>query len=316
MRRTHFPLTLAACAILAALSITGCADPGARRIRAKGRLPAGVHVDALNQDYAVWGADTRKKLEDFSYPNSTVGKVGPLGCTGTLVGPRHVLTATHCLAYLSNGDLVVPTFTPSYGGPQQGPVLEAIDVIVLKDFRQNVWDLRKNEWRDIKWKAENFAFDIAVLTLAQDVGYDYGWMPTRAFTKDLKKKDIFWNIGYPSDLGKNEVAYYSDKCRVDEFNSKKYNSTGSHEIKTKCDTNFGHSGGPLFVAGYGTTGVMGVCSGHAKSRFGWLWGVTDNSNYFAGGPSLVRMVAEALVATGDGQFIADPDQTLGSPPVR
>ncbi len=296
------------------MTVTGCGGQTPRKRFA--RLPAGANVDVLNEDFAVWGADQRKKLQNFSYPFSAIGKVGPLGCTGTIVGPRHVLTATHCLAYLSTGELVVPSFTPAYGGPNQGPTFDAIDVRVLKDFRHNVWDTQKEEWQDNKWKAENFAFDMAVITFSQDFGYDYGWMPTRAFNKDLRKKSLFWNVGYPSDLGDNEVAYFSEKCSVDEFNSKKSNNIASHELKTKCDTNYGHSGGPLFVAGIKNLGVMGVCSGHSIGKLGWLPWATDNTNYFSGGPALVKIVSQALHETNDGHLIAGSELTLGSPPIR
>lgn len=45
---------------------------------------------------AVYGKDDRIEIDQHNYPASAVGFVNS-GCTGTLIGPRTVLTAGHCI---------------------------------------------------------------------------------------------------------------------------------------------------------------------------------------------------------------------------
>ena len=62
----------------------------------------GDPVDEFNNDIhernrrSVIGVDTRRKVTSTSYPYSVIGRID-VGCTGTFVNTRSVLTAGHCL---------------------------------------------------------------------------------------------------------------------------------------------------------------------------------------------------------------------------
>jgi hypothetical protein len=66
----------------------------------------------------IFGADDRYLFEDLSFPWRTTGKVTTVGKweSGTTIGPRHVLTASHVVNWTGGSGRQVAwlTFTPGY----------------------------------------------------------------------------------------------------------------------------------------------------------------------------------------------------------
>ena len=160
--------------------------------------PAWFYLLTSSETSAVtFGSEDRYDFKSTSHPFSTVGLVSksPSGsCTGTMVGPRHVLTATHCLT----SDM---TFTPGYNDGD-APFGTAR---VSTYWKFSAWERRSND----ELYDDEVAFDYAVLILDQRMGDYTGWMGVKDFSESWKGGEYWDNIGYPDDIARNSRPVYS-----------------------------------------------------------------------------------------------------------
>lgn len=211
-------------------------------------LPAaGTSDDGSQTIGGVIGADDRALIDNSAPPWTAVGRINIAGyrqrrqCTGTLVAPNLVLTAAHCLVEGQNHDPVDVDRVHFLAGLRRGEFLAHGRAACLRFLSGGSPPFRAHH------------DDAAVIVLTQEI--------------DLPVAEVIANPEVPAMLDLVHAGYTRDRpFSLAADRSCILQSVRGNEWHTNCDTNFGASGGPLFVQSEGQLMLGAIMVGYVTGR--------------------------------------------------
>lgn len=257
--------------------------------------PPGTEDD-LAEGTSLFAPDTRQLLAATSYPWSTCGRTfsSQLGHgSGVMVGPRHMLTASHCIHWLSPTLASGLSFTPcafDASAPFGTAQVKLIYYYYQSDAANGL-------------NAVESAFDFVVCVLDRRLGMRTGWMGSRTYDPGWNGQSLWTHVGYPGDKASGLRPYLHRPGAIDTAQPVPLGGISSYRLEHEVDVWPGQSGGPYFGWWAGEPGPQVVCcqSGENKGSSplpspSVLPPIPPGPNTAAGGGPLVWLIIQGHTA--------------------
>ena len=178
------------------------------------------------------------------------------GCTGTLIGPRHLITAAHCINARGTNTWFSFRVTPAKDGPGNGPYGSS-DINPNPQPGDPVrWYFTPEQWRSSPNASRTW--DWGLIVIPDRLGDLTSWLGYVAVPSTTLGGVTKYNRGYPScngfaaqPAGCQTARLYGDNvnCAIGSYSSPGsdgWNRTIAHH----CDTSPGHSGSSIYFNYY------------------------------------------------------------------
>lgn len=224
----------------------------------------GMPVDPL----VIFGNDDRKVYDDQSYPWGCVCRIQRVDGSGSgvIIGPRHVLTASHVInwATFERQGIAVEVH-------RAGPRVRAATTAARVCYITKVADVTGTTVDE----------DYAVIVTRDRIGDRFGYLGCQTYDNDWDEERYWRCIGYAPAIRNGDWPCYQRDKYLDE----PWDDFGSaRAMMTDADLERGQSGSPMFAWFGDDPRVVAVASAQVEE---------DHENYCAGGSDLTRLVRYA-----------------------
>ena len=236
--------------------------------------------DDRDKGGTIFDTDDRYLYQDTTFPWRIVGKVRTAGGwgSGTMIGPRHVLTASHVVNWNADGRGNVGwiTFTPSYfdGRGRWGEI--AINEVIF-------WEQAPGTLTD-----QQTAFDYVVLVTDTRIGDSIGYAGYRTYDDDWNDGEFWQYTGYPGELSSGERPAFQGDAVISSKQDFTLNGVDGSVLGHFNEFTPGQSGGSVWGwwADEPWPRVVGVGSTIGSTAVQSPSGTTTGDNEYGGGPGL------------------------------
>ncbi len=235
----------------------------------------------------IFGTDDRYLFDDQSFPWRTTGKVRTVGKwgSGTTIGPRHVLTASHVINWTGgdDGGVAWVTYTPGYfDGSGPWGEIAATRVIYWLQAPGSLTD-------------QQTAFDYAVLVMEDRIGDIVGYPGYRTYDDDWDGGSYWQYVGYPGELSSGERPGFQGDGVISSVQSEGFSGQTGYVLGHFNEFTPGQSGGAVWGwwADEPWPRVVGVGSTIGSTAVQAPTGSTTGDNEYGGGPALSALISWA-----------------------
>ncbi len=203
-------------------------------------------------------------------------------CTGTLVGPRHIVTAGHCLYNRTSNTWAGSFFvTPGRAGGNWSYGQSQLPSAAF------TWYFTPWQWRQANPAGGSGQYDFGILVLPDRLGDQTGWMGYAALANATLQTALVFNRGFPwcnavdqngntriDDVGDDPNSGLTcvdrhlwgdaSSCSIGNFHDVD-GTQWARRFDHSCDASASQSGSPLYTYLNGVPAVIGV---HTNSLCG------------------------------------------------
>ena len=225
------------------------------------------------QPTTMFPPENRQVLWDTAYPWGCNGRVTTSRGSGSgcLVGPRHLLTCSHVVAWNADGSAGWLDFVPGYFDRPPGPFGTA-RAIRIYSYVKVTPPLDTNELRH----------DYVVVVLDWRIGDRAGWLGSKSYVDGWDGQAWWTHVGYPTDFGGHRPTWQGGIS----FDGDNNQPDANQSIYHWGDVATGQSGGAFWAWWNGTPHAVAVQSAHDSGK-----------NWASGGsfiPNLINQVRTAF----------------------